>query len=275
MSASRNAQQNTISAIAAVALVFTFIACGFAVVAGIPQITSLMAGATCTHEISPFTQDELIEAAEVTREYTVGEHDEAALYGMLWDINTQAAEDGRADASAGAPDLDDALDESAVDGLPSVDALKRAFEGASEAYVLSEEAVSHLDDVHEVITRVTMPIIGVVMIAAFCLMAGMRMYSRRVVSRAFTWAGAATLVLFAVLGAWALLNFDSLFAVFHSLFFAEGTWTFPYDSLLICMYPTAFWVGMGAIWLATSCLLSILSCGLGMAMSKRIKSSEE
>lgn len=275
MSASRDAQGRIISGIAAVALVFTFIACGFAVVAAIPQVTSVLAGATCADELSAFTRDELIEAAEVTRDYTVGAHDEGALYNMMWDINAQAAADGRADAQAGAPDLDAVRDGGGADGRPSVDAMKTAFASASEAYVLSEEAISHLDDVHEVITRMTMPIVGVVMIAAFCLMAGMRMYSRRVVADAFFWSGAATLVLFAALGAWALVDFNGLFAAFHSLFFAAGTWTFPYDSLLICMYPAAFWMGMGAIWLATSIVLSILSCGLGLTMRKRIKRIEQ
>lgn len=274
MSVSRSTQQNVISAIAAIALAFVFVACGFAVVAGIPQVTSVVAGATCADDISPFTRDELIEAAEVTRDYTVGEHDEAQLYGMMWDINSQAAEDGRNDIE-GAPDLASALDDTAEDGLPSVASLKAVFADASEAYVLNEEAVSHLDDVHEVITRLTMPIIGIAMIAAFCLMAGMRMYSRRVVSNALLWGGAIALALFAILGVWALVSFDGLFAVFHSLFFVEGTWTFPYDSLLICMYPTAFWVGMGAIWLATSCVLSILSCGLGLSMNRRIKRQEQ
>jgi gltX_bact: glutamyl-tRNA synthetase len=40
-------------------------------------------------------------------------------------------------------------------------------------------------------------------------------------------------------------DFNGFFAAFHSLFFASGTWTFSYDSLLITMYPPEFLDGDG------------------------------
>ena len=63
---------------------------------------------------------------------------------------------------------------------------------------------------------------------------------------------ALLLALLAVLGVWGMVDFNGLFAAFHSLFFVDGTWTFSYDSLLISMYPLDFWMGMGGVWLATS-----------------------
>ena len=71
------------------------------------------------------------------------------------------------------------------------------------------------------------------------------------------------LVAFIALGAWAVIDFNGLFATFHSVFFSQGNWTFPYDSLLICALPTAFWMGMGVVWLATSAVISILSILIG------------
>ena len=47
--------------------------------------------------------------------------------------------------------------------------------------------------------------------------------------------GALVLGLFAALGAWAYLDFDALFALFHSFFFADGTWTFSADSLAVVL----------------------------------------
>ncbi len=46
----------------------------------------------------------------------------------------------------------------------------------------------------------------------------------------------------------ATSDFDTFFSAFHGLFFSAGTWTFPYDSLLIRTFPEPFWVTAGAVW---------------------------
>jgi uncharacterized membrane protein len=46
----------------------------------------------------------------------------------------------------------------------------------------------------------------------------------------------------------AVFDFSTFFAAFHSLFFAAGTWQFPYDSLLIRLFPERFWTTAGAAW---------------------------
>ena len=76
-------------------------------------------------------------------------------------------------------------------------------------------------------------------------------------------AGGAVLVTFAVLGAWAAVNFNSFFAAFHGLLFSQGNWQFPFDSLLICSLPTPFWMGMGVICLVVSVVLSLISLLVG------------
>lgn len=41
-----------------------------------------------------------------------------------------------------------------------------------------------------------------------------------------------------------LIGFDSAFNVFHQIFFPQGNWIFPIDSLLIQTYPLEFFIGM-------------------------------
>ena len=67
---------------------------------------------------------------------------------------------------------------------------------------------------------------------------------------------AATLVLAGALV--ALVDFESFFTWFHSLFFRAGTWTFPADSLLIRLFPERFWEASGAIWAALSLCGAVL-----------------
>ena len=77
---------------------------------------------------------------------------------------------------------------------------------------------------------------------------------------AHEWLGLAVLV---VLGLWGVIDFNGLFAAFHSLFFVDGTWTFNYDSLLISMYPIDFWMGMGAVWVGSAISVGLLCFAAG------------
>ena len=55
-------------------------------------------------------------------------------------------------------------------------------------------------------------------------------------------------------------DFNAFFAWFHSLFFADGTWTFPYEALLIRVFPLPFWITAAATWGALVLMSSIGLC---------------
>jgi len=62
-------------------------------------------------------------------------------------------------------------------------------------------------------------------------------------------AGAITSVALVGIAALAgVFDFERLFSAFHTLFFSAGTWTFPYDSLLIQTFPEPFWITGGLAW---------------------------
>jgi integral membrane protein (TIGR01906 family) len=109
-------------------------------------------------------------------------------------------------------------------------------------------AVSHLRDVRRVLAgaRTFTGVLAAVMAVWLGVMIASRRFSQ--IASAML-AAAIACVAFVLLGiAAGLLDFDSLFAWFHSLFFASGTWTFPADSLLIELFPEGFWVAAGATW---------------------------
>ena len=76
------------------------------------------------------------------------------------------------------------------------------------------------------------------------------------------------IAIFVCLAIWVAVDFNGFFAAFHSLFFAAGTWTFSWDSLLICMYPPNFWIGMGVVWFVVTMVLSILGIVIGRHLRK-------
>ncbi|MEA2026464.1 MAG: DUF1461 domain-containing protein [Chloroflexota bacterium] len=70
---------------------------------------------------------------------------------------------------------------------------------------------------------------------------------RRPASRGATWrvvsrAGLATAIVVVVVGVISLVAFDSLFTLFHRIFFPAGNWSFdPATQRLVQLYPFNFW----------------------------------
>lgn len=215
---------------------------------------------------SAFTQEELVKAAEVTRDYTVGSHDRNAVYHMLYEINRSSQEAGRSSAPlAGAPDL--FLDSPE----PNADVLAQNFRSASEMYVLSGEALDHLDDVFYVVDTARIALISLLIFGIVgCIILG-KTAGRTRLGHTLVAAALFVIAIFAVLAVWVIVDFNGFFAVLHSLFFAEGSWTFDLDSLLIRMYPTNFWIGMGVVWLATTVLACLICSILGLLINGKKK----
>ncbi|MDR0308640.1 MAG: DUF1461 domain-containing protein [Coriobacteriales bacterium] len=147
--------------------------------------------------------------------------------------------------------------------------------GDDETISYPPDVVSHMQDVRTVFEglRIFTLFTSLILIFLFVLLVYRRAY--RQLGTALLVGGISTFILCLVVAAIGYLNFDALFAWLHSLFFAEGSWTFSADSLLICTYPLQFWIDMGASWaimLATACLLSVVA-GIILRIKRRKTSS--
>ena len=100
------------------------------------------------------------------------------------------------------------------------------------------------------------------------LFRSLRFGHRPAVVRVLRVAGLSSIAFPLVVGVAGALSFDLLFAGFHSLFFAAGTWTFPYDSLLIQLFPEEFWVYSGLAWGALIMLVGVLYSGAGRLLER-------
>jgi len=143
--------------------------------------------------------------------------------------------------------------------------------GADEHTSWSEDVVSHMLDVRAVLlgAEVVTLILTVVVIGWLLML--VRRGKAKELGSVFFVGGVIPLVLALVLGLVGALNFRALFSALHKLLFVDGTWTFSYDSLLICTYPTQFWVGMGIVWVVALVFLSVFFLVLGF----RLKRSKE
>ncbi len=242
-------------AVATLCAVVLLLSSGF-VACVLPPTTHALAQATsCADARTAFLHDDMVAIADATRDYSFGTHDYDALLREVYRVNTGASSRAAASGRAliGAPNLE-GIDE---DDTRSIEL---AFSKASDRFVYSADVVSHLDDCYAVAHSAYVVLILIVALAAACL--ALLRGTRRVGQVLFD-AGAVVFGLFVALGAWAAIDFDALFTVFHKVLFAQGNWTFAADSLLICALPTEFWMGMGAVWLVVSAIASILSMLVG------------
>lgn len=236
-----------LAGIGATVLAVTLLVCGFAACC-LPAATTSLAGAMSSGVDSPYTHEELVPLAEATRAFTVEPHrDMDAAEKELAQTIVDAA---RTASAPGAPKADQWSEQAreALDaGATPMDAME-ALAKVSDRYALDEAAMSHLEECNLIITALS-SWLGMIVVAAIIIVL-LLAFRKQFAALAFMlrMGPALLLAVLAVLGLWGVFDFNGLFAAFHSLFFADGTWTFSYDSLLISMYPIDFWMGMGAVW---------------------------
>lgn len=231
----------------------------------LPPVTRALSRTYATEDLSPLNRAQLARVADAVRDFSFGSHDELALQQTVYAVDSEYLDALPASAvlPADFPDL------AAVGDTADLKELRAMFAHAGERWCLSAEAVSHLDDCHQVLLSVLPVLMGaVIMVAAGLAILGWA-GGARLVGTVLLVAGALVVLCFGALGLRALVDFDSLFTCFHQLFFSQGNWQFAYDSLMICALPTEFWMGMGAVWLVVSLTVSVACMVAGYVMRRR------
>lgn len=92
---------------------------------------------------------------------------------------------------------------------------------------------------------------------------------RRATWRIISSAGATAAVAVLVVGLVSLVAFDSLFTIFHEVFFPGGNWAFdPTTQRLVQLYPFAFWQITAAALGSLIVVLGTASWWLGRRLSR-------
>lgn len=130
--------------------------------------------------------------------------------------------------------------------------------GALHEAGLTDGELSHLADVRSVFGLGARVLAGAILLLTLTMVPGPPGARCARLQAAAGRALVAGACLAAVLVALGALAFEPLFAGFHAIFFAAGTWVFPADSLLIVTFPERFW----ALSAAASAALTVLILGL-------------
>jgi integral membrane protein (TIGR01906 family) len=141
--------------------------------------------------------------------------------------------------------------------------------GDDERTAFPPDVVSHMVDVRIVIQGAFIFTLAVLFVWLVILICTGRMAGRKSVSFGLFLGGIMAVALTLVLTIFGAVNFDALFTSLHELFFADGTWTFAEDSLLICAYPLQFWIGMAVFWALALVILSAVISVIGFSLGRK------
>lgn len=246
-------------------LAISIFAAGFAVCT-LPGTTGVLSRLFSNFEASAYLPEDITELALATRAFTVEHHragDAEASAALAREV-LAAAERSSAQTSPKASRWTNVT--FSESNTPIVQMYDLASAGSQ--FALGPSEISHLQDCNKLI-RSAIPVLVVIVVVA--LASGIFLFAtsgKRPFGRALTAAPAVLLTALVGIAIWALVDFYGFFSAFHGLFFPQGNWTFPAESLLICMLPTPFWIGMVAIWALISIFLSISAVFVGRRLCR-------
>lgn len=261
-----------LATVAGACLVISLFAAGFAACAS-PWATRAFSGTCADFDTAPYLPEDVVELAVATRDYTVADCNRAQFgtEGAREAFSKLLVESAQR-ASADDSPVQSRWSASAVgvlqDGGADANATAYALADVDERYGLTQDAFQHLDDCYALIGSVTPWLIAIVVVAGASLAALFAWGRRKLAGAVLFFSPIALGAFMALCGIWAAMDFNGFFGVFHALLFPRGNWTFPADSLLICMLPLDFWVSMGTLWLAVTALACIIAMLLGQRLRR-------
>ncbi len=104
----------------------------------------------------------------------------------------------------------------------------------------TEQEIAHLVDVKQL-----MGIMDYIFYSLLLVLTLILTYCRKnkeVITKMLKYGGISVIAVELILFLLVLISFNSSFTAFHHLFFPQGNWTFPADSLLIQTFPLQFFV---------------------------------
>jgi integral membrane protein (TIGR01906 family) len=108
--------------------------------------------------------------------------------------------------------------------------------------VLPEDELNHIKDVQRVIKYSAVTLLIIVIFIIYLI--------KRSSTTNLINSIKYSLILLPFLAICILILFEPVFILFHKVFFPQGNWSFPENSILIQLYPEGFWIWTTGILLA-------------------------
>jgi integral membrane protein (TIGR01906 family) len=120
--------------------------------------------------------------------------------------------------------------------------------------------ISHLQDVKGIITGERFLFIGsyLVVILVFALNMKDRSFAKKLLRK----GGFTTLIVMGIVLLSLIFGFNTIFTLFHQVFFPQGNWLFSPDSLLIQTFPLDFFTNISLIIFVQTVILASFFIGV-------------
>ncbi len=148
----------------------------------------------------------------------------------------------------------------------------------NDGFMFTQKELDHLRDVRQLLqTANTLYIIALIIligtvIGMFVGSTNEFIKTRNNIAKVLITSAAINLflILIILLGS---LHFSGMFSLFHNIFFPQGNWMFPHDTLLILMYPLPFFKSFAFRMFTFYFMISIIILAFGVAVKglKRIR----
>ncbi|MEK6901752.1 MAG: DUF1461 domain-containing protein [Nanoarchaeota archaeon] len=116
--------------------------------------------------------------------------------------------------------------------------------------------ISHLEDVKHVMNKMDFLFYFLLLILTLIIVY-YEQDTAKIVAL-FRWGGIVTIVGMGILVFLFYVQFESAFVMFHTIFFPQGNWMFPSDSLLIQTFPFSFFMSLGRMIVVQSLVWGIV-----------------
>lgn len=129
--------------------------------------------------------------------------------------------------------------------------------------------LSHLQDVQKVMSMADNLFYVSLVLILLLIISG---FKRKLLPQMLLYGGISIVAVIGLILILTLISFNSSFTVFHEIFFPQGNWQFPSDSLLIQTFPLDFFIKIAfTIFIQTFCWGSLFIV-VGYHLRKRDRS---
>ena len=258
-----------------IAIAYSLFGLGF-MVCTLPQATSAIGGTFSGWEHATYPEADMEEIAEAVRSFSIEGTSSEDLYNTIFSVMQESEPQIAAlfeEGSAKNTDNTTANNNTAAGKTSNsgngtnTSSSNLALSSTNLAeledeYSLPRNALSHLQDCTPIFTtgRISVGVVGgfaLVGLIALGILAGRKRIGGTLIT------GSAL-----VIGIWAAVDFDGIFTWMHTLFFAQGSWVFNSDSLLITLFPEAFWAAMAGLWIISSVIFALIAGIVGKILSR-------
>lgn len=154
-----------------------------------------------------------------------------------------------------------------VSGDEQVNTLEYLFDDGDLLVDYTAAEVSHLADVKKVLEWADYYFIFLLAVEVFLLVM-IYCLERKELWKAFFYGGIVSSCVLVLILLWSLIDFNSLFTLFHLVFFPQGNWMFAEGSKLITLFDYNFFFSLAAGIFVKAIIFSVLMVLVGLGIKK-------